>query len=824
MGGIPPFFAGGGGVKAKSATVEADTTGVVHQLRAGLTAPITWSRLTGPTRFGVAASGGVSVNPPLAAGESISAVVRGVSGSTAVEFPQTLTGQAPAPNPEPGEVIMDWRAIATAVTDLSGAALPDLAGQQTAPTDKARSAYINSAAVGDIGVVYHVDAHDTDLILSWWAATAQLTFSVLIDGVDTGFVELKPSSTTSISGRRQFAVIPAGAAKTIALVATRASGTSSIRVYPLLHKLPLNGKAPIFAGFGNSLTHYSLGDGTTGFESAMQAAVAGSDPLWLNFGLVAANVDTISAAIGRVVADPRSALINCVHLFGIIGANVSSSRPYTAGQAATLSTKCNAAIDTCEAAGWRVIFDEVSYRPYTPDAPAEDPATQTNGSGPYNQAVIWPIIRDRYPDQWDDTYQMPRTGTYLYYLYRRGWIGDGTHPSEAYWAGFQAHHAASWYIWVLTGLWSSPQIEQRIATVEDSFLQSDYDEVTYALVYAPTSAAKTAIINRQVAVYPLVLLKTANLAVIEAETYQTSETISAAQDALDLAVAGGAPTANMAGLAGTTALQARIDALDVLTVTRRLRINLGAAASAATYDATNNTATGQLVLRDFAGAEPAATDIILGYSPANSTSTVNGVQQAVGVAPNDFSGSEMRTYIGSNTSGIWACALCGLRPDRKYRFYLASARAGSSDRSMRWTVRGVKTLQSAIINPAGVSIIAPNADDSAPPIGPITPVNGAAFTASASAGSATLTVAAVTSGLLAIGQVINHPAFPAGTKIIGQPAAQTGAYTCDQPATVAAAAVTPGTSTGWTIAINVTNAAGNTSSTFVNGIIVEELD
>lgn len=94
MGGIPPFFVGGGRIKTASQMVSSTAIGAVLQIRWPLEPPVVASKLSGHANLSVV-DGAIHAAQAIADGQSQSIIVRGESGPNAVERQYTLMGAVP---------------------------------------------------------------------------------------------------------------------------------------------------------------------------------------------------------------------------------------------------------------------------------------------------------------------------------------------------------------------------------------------------------------------------------------------------------------------------------------------------------------------------------------------------------------------------------------------------------------------------------------------------------------------------------------------------------------------------------------------------------
>lgn len=119
---------------------------------------------------------------------------------------------------------------------------------------------------------------------------------------------------------------------------------------------------------------------------------------------------------------------NVVFVMHIGGNNVTDTRPYSAATLAELqgiSTGINQIIGLIEAAGHKLFMASISYRYYD-----DGSASEEDGSLPYNQNIIEPIIKNRLPDSWDFVKNKPRFDMYNWTKDNPDLMSaDGVHPT-----------------------------------------------------------------------------------------------------------------------------------------------------------------------------------------------------------------------------------------------------------------------------------------------------------------------------------------------------------------------------------------------------------
>lgn len=611
--------------------------------------------------------------------------------------------------------VTDWRAVTLGVTDLAGTADTNMQAQQASTSTKTRGASFSVSSAAPTGRIFKVAAHAQELQLYWWGLGGNATSTVEVstnggaNWADTGFTDLKLSGGT-INDRMQAVAIAPGGAKWIRLTCSTSSSTYT--VWPQLHEKPATGLAPVFLVCGNSIPHYHLAGDTSGspstnassFMNACMAA-AGGDPIIMLVSEPGAVIDTLQGHLTSALAQ-WGKFATTAYLCAVMGGNATTQRPYTSDQKPPLDAALNTYFNQVKAAGLQVVMDDISFM-FQDDAPFSTLLDQSQGRGPYNVNVLWPWIAANVPDSFNTALGVAEGSLHFWSMYRSADLGDGRHPNTDAFQAWQSYHANSWYKRVMTGAWGTHQVYQRINTVEATLLQADYDWLQPMFNILPASAAKTAIVARQAAVLPLVLLKTANLAVATLEASHTSTDKTAAQAAVAAAVSGGASTStvstaygNTVNLAGTTALTARINAVSTLTVSKRVKVANGATTTSGPgFNAAATTSTYPIALLDDVGG-------VSGFSLASTTgsgnSTTGGSGVAVGTAPNAFPGGSVMGKYQVKTSGPLSFVFTGLDTTgtKFYRPYAAVGLSGATDRSMTCSIVGATTQTSGIKNPA----------------------------------------------------------------------------------------------------------------------------
>jgi hypothetical protein len=657
-----------------------------------------------PSRPTGSAGGFVVVNP----GKAIQPVRPPVGNAAPSPWPGGGTSTpTPAPTPMLTIPVQDWRAVVNGnVTDLTGVADTAMTAQQASKATKVRGASFAVAAGTPGGRIFPVAAHAQPLELYWWglgtAGTSVVDIST--DGgatwTSTGFADLKVGGGT-LDNRTQYCGIPAGGAKLIRLTCSGGNYT----VWPQLHEAPASGLRPVFGVVGNSIPHYPLAGDVSGtpattpasFMNAMIAA-AGGDPIVVLLSEPSAQISGLQSNLAGNLA--KWPTISTMYLCGLIGGDATALHPYQASQKASLETAIDTYVNQVKAAGKQIVMDDLSFMfQATDELPQASLADQSPGRGLYNVNIVWNKIQQHSLPSYNADLAVSQSGMYFWSLFRSPDIaGDGKHPSKDTYPAWQGFMAGGWYRFVQTGAWPVHQVYQRINTAEASLLASDYGYVVDALQLLPATAAKTAIVTRQAALRPLMLLKTANVATAAYEASKTAADKTAAQNAITAAVNGGASTANTNGLSGTNELTSRVNAVVSVTVTKRVKMSFGSTAVITGVNQFASATQGQavaLVLTDgtTASGHTGTLTTISGAAPTN------GISIAAGTAPNDFAAGHLRGYITGTSSSSVVVTLTGLDPTKKYRFYAGSGFSTSTaDRSFALQAVGANTVTSGAVS------------------------------------------------------------------------------------------------------------------------------
>lgn len=113
-------------------------------------------------------------------------------------------------------------------------------------------------------------------------------------------------------------------------------------------------------------------------------------------------------------------------LVHIGGNDVSGSKPYSTAsddEKYTLATNLQSIIELIKAEGHRVVLSDISYRTYAGSVPPLDA-----GSTPFNENIVWPLIKQKLPECWDWEHDRPFVSMYNFVLENQELLApDGIH-------------------------------------------------------------------------------------------------------------------------------------------------------------------------------------------------------------------------------------------------------------------------------------------------------------------------------------------------------------------------------------------------------------
>lgn len=632
----------------------------------------------------------------------------------------------PTPTPAPSGLVIDWRTPLTVITDLSGTSDAAMLAQQQTIASKGRSASFAIPVNGTSGRIIDLPASSQPILVDWAGMIAASTAIVEVstDGgatwVDQAWAPCHPGGVTSVSDRRQRHIFPAGAARK-ARITIGAGDFTGVTIKMLVHTIPASGVPDTTVIIGASREYPLTSDL---MEAAIIAEQPDRDPVVWNYGQSAATSTTIAASMTRMQSlfgkSSPSGGTGSAYIGSAVGNDVSNGRVFTDAQKPDLDANLNTILDACIAitgAPERVVMTNTSYRAYTTtgtstQGPATPPTSQTGGSLEYNLAVVDPRIAARLPHAYDPTLLRAREDEYLSQLGDYLNLADEVHQTAQGTANSRVFHAKSAFRFLRYGTWPASQIEQRVAAVEASSLQSDHDAATNALAaIAPAASARAGLQSRIAATVPAVRTKAAGTAVTKAEATRTQADKDAAQTALNAAVA----VQTSATTSQNQALQTRLDAVAVATFTKAAQINLGNAAAVAGWnDHADTTAGASLALADPGGV---ATGWTVTNLVAFGSSSANGYNVAAESDGGTFPGAVNRAYFSRSNAAPSGVRIDGLDAAKRYDVYVSVARTGTG--TIEQTIK-VGTVTGGVFNASAGAPVVQSFKDSAASGGSLT--------------------------------------------------------------------------------------------------------
>jgi hypothetical protein len=599
---------------------------------------------------------------------------------------------------------MDWRMPATVTTSAGlsayGAALT---ASQAAVDSKTRPSFVVLAGNTDY-VEWEVE-EDGIALLSWLGQSGTVTITK--NTVDQSYAEVFPSGSSTFGdqasgGRRQFMRMTVVDGDLIRM--TVVAGAADRTLWPLLHNIPASGAYDSHIVFGASREADGLMSKV--IEDIVIAADATRDPLVFNYAKSGASfgsggLDSIEALI-ETAAPIYSPVAHYCILGSIIGGNVSALRPYDSTDKTTLDPLLQGAIDDLSdfVIGWA----NTSYRAYL--SPDVTPTNQADGSLPFNDNIIHPLIAANVPDCYDSALGRSRIDEYLTVLYNRASLTDQVHGA---YPSVRDLWAATWFVRVKNGSWAgiTSQAETRVAAAEAAATTkatalSAYNEATYAMTALATSTAKTAFEARLAAIYPTVLFYEAVRLIDAAESSATSEAKATAQTALDAAeTAGYVDAADPNNIAFQ---QARIDAIVVASFDQIIKVGFGSTTAVTGWNRTNSLSTGTAIadMNDDGGS---ATGVGLDITNAATNNSVNSGL----VSEFDDIPDAILLSTWTDTSNSMGLTITGLDPLKLYDISVTASRSSGIVSSTRFSLNGVE-LTPDISAGMNVSVIAAGTD------------------------------------------------------------------------------------------------------------------
>ncbi len=316
----------------------------------------------------------------------------------------------------------DWRAVATVATNTAQQSA--FAAAQNAKSAKSRPSV--TLASGEY-IEYTVAAPHKDLLLVWRTATGAMT--VTIDGGSNVYSPQFPAGGALVyegSAREQIVMAPAKATgSTVIRVTSTAAGTTFNVVR--LYEKPASGPFDCWLAFGPSREAKSLKGPE--MENAIVATWPNRDTVVLNYCLSGADLTAQQPLLTDALA-LFAGKVSFVLLGSFAGNFILDNRPYQSGQKATIDNLAGNIIDGLKTLG-TVFASNTSFRNYTSTAPTITLPDRTNGSQPYNEYVIEPLIRAKLPHTFNTQRLRPWTDEFANVLRYRSSLTDETHGNES---------------------------------------------------------------------------------------------------------------------------------------------------------------------------------------------------------------------------------------------------------------------------------------------------------------------------------------------------------------------------------------------------------
>ncbi len=230
------------------------------------------------------------------------------------------------------------------------------------------------------------------------------------------------------NGRLQKLDLAPAAARWVRLALTNQRSATTVAVYNLgLYALDGAGADDYWLCLGASIQYMAIR--TADFKSMVKSRF-GYDPIIFNRAVSGWTTASLRLELtNRLAEHPRARYVT-VH---IGGNNVTANRPFPGGTNA-LALDLQYIYATITNAGRTLIVPRISYRQYSA-APVVDPlvpTSETNGSGPYNTAIVDALAARYAPAFYDWTNNVPLVDPYVYFKDNAGELNaDGVHVGTA---------------------------------------------------------------------------------------------------------------------------------------------------------------------------------------------------------------------------------------------------------------------------------------------------------------------------------------------------------------------------------------------------------
>jgi hypothetical protein len=591
--------------------------------------------------------------------------------------------------------VQNWRLPISAAYDSAGTATASLAASSSTKTwpvlfigttlGETRVFAVKVDAVGSAGGFLAFTAFLLNTATNWTVEFEESTDST--DGVDGTWTDITwtPYFPTGSNANLRLHPIPIAPGPERWVRGTLVNNTGvGMQLYVGAFAWPESGLPDAWVVCGASLE--ADGHRSMDMINSFRAIHTDRDPVVFSYaksGASSADVETFTSE--SLTLYPKASY----WIFDTGGNTVTNNRPWPGAQE-TMHDQVQGAIQAIKAAGKVASCTRLTYRNYTASPAVNGLTNQENGSKPYNEGMIDPIILEELPDHYDDELGIGRVDLYSVVLANRTILDDdplGIHPSAAGYGFLRTHWADSFARWIYTGSWPLSQVEQYVATAEGNSNTTNVAAARHTLAALPTSAKRTALEDRAA----VAALNGADAAVTAAEAAASQATKDIAQTAVDLMD----ETRNGAQ---KTALQTRIDAILVIEQFITSKINVGGDATAITgwqhwQPVTNSSRT----LTDDTGT---ATGWSIARSNVPETALASG-GRALDSADGKFPSSVNISYARfNNTANQTTLTISGLDNTKLYDLAFVSSRITvDTTYRTRYTVNG-DTGGAITLNPA----------------------------------------------------------------------------------------------------------------------------
>lgn len=419
----------------------------------------------------------------------------------------------------------DWRIPIASSYDSAGdsAITTALTASDTAKTlpnfsvgaSTTRSVALSLGAIsGPGGMIYYN--------LSGSANNASLTITVTesfdsTNGTDGNWQAVshtpaKPSgdaSSTGLNSRGQVIELDSGAARWVKVQFQNADASNAVTVYMGAFQFQAtDAENDFLLVAGMSITGQSCD--VIQLRNQAIAAIPGRDPLFINWGRSGAKAGDIYTenVVGGLTAYPRVAavlmdpgpndVLNTARAAGKVYSTDNTTCP------TDIENGIQDSIDYAAGLNKPIFVSGINFGNYatdypvdtTPDVPGVNMATtaaQENGSKPYNENVVYPLIESANSVAWDSALDIPRGDGYSRFLYiwDSGLTSDGVHGNTY---GSQIYRGWVVDIWqyICTGVWPTSYVESLIEAAEPNTSAANKTRIQLVFDALPSTTTATA--------------------------------------------------------------------------------------------------------------------------------------------------------------------------------------------------------------------------------------------------------------------------------------------------------------------------------------------